>query len=184
MDRPLRLVALLVVIAAAVIAAIALLGGDDDDESGSGAAEVETVKGPEGHAFTLAKPAGWAEVPADQREELPGDPLLVLRQDDQEGLVVVNVQPGKVSNFDKQVKTLDRRLKKAIPDFRKVGARVVQVKAGEALLYSYARTKRGTAHTILVVPAKQRTYTLNGAVPAGSKKAAQDVGRILLSFDI
>jgi hypothetical protein len=180
-----RIVALLVVIAAVVIVAISLIGGDEDEDNGGGSGvDVETVTGPAGHAFTLAKPAGWGEVAADQRQQLPGDPLLVLRHDEQKGLVLVNVQAGKVGNFDKQVRTLDRRLKKAIPDFRKVGARVVRVKAGRALLYSYARTKRGTAHTILVVPAKQRTYTLNGAVPAGSKKTAEDVGRILLSFDI
>jgi hypothetical protein len=106
-----------------------------------------------------------------------------LRRDDQKGLVVVNVQPGKVKNFDRQVTTLDRRLGKAIPDFRKVGARVVEVEAGKALLYSYARPKRGTAHTLLVVPAGDRSYTVNGAVPAGENDAAREMGAILLSFD-
>jgi hypothetical protein len=95
----------------------------------------------------------------------------------------VNVQPGKVKNFDTQVKTLDRRLGKAIPDFQKVGARIVEVKAGKALLYSYARRERGTAHTLLVVPAGDRSYSVNGAVPAGENDAAREMGSILLSFE-
>jgi hypothetical protein len=51
------------------------------------------------------------------------------------------------------------------------------------MLYSYAREERGTAHTLLVVPAGDRSYSLNAAVPAGAKDAAQEVGQILLSFD-
>ncbi len=178
--RPLRLVALLAIIATIVFAVLALTGGDDDDGGGGG---TTTVNGPAGDEFTLEVPAGWTEVPADQRQAIPGDPLVVLRRENQQGLIVVNVQPGKVKSFDNQVRVLDRSLKKAIPDFQKVGARIVTVKAGEALLYSYARRERGTAHTLLVVPAGDRSYSLNAAVPAGAKDAAQEVGAILLSFD-
>jgi hypothetical protein len=178
--RPLRLVAFVAIIAAVVIGVIALTGDDDSDTGGGG---TTTVTGPADNEFTLQAPAGWTEVPADQREAIPGQPLAVLRRDDQQGLIVVNVQPGKVKSFDSQVRVLDRRLKKAIPDFQKVGARIVTVKAGKALLYSYARRERGTAHTLLVVPAGDRSYSLNAAVPAGAKDAAQQVGAILLSFD-
>ncbi len=177
--RPLRLVALLAIIAAVVVAVLALTGGDDDGAGGG----TTTVNGPAGNEFTLETPAGWTAVSEDQRGAVPGDPLVVLRRDEQKGLVVVNVQQGKVNNFDKQVRTLDRRLGKAIPDFRKVGARVVEVEAGRALLYSYARPKRGTAHTLLVVPAGDRSYSVNGAVPAGEDEAAREMGAILLSFD-
>ena len=179
--RPLRLVVLLAAIASVVVAVLALTGGDDESDGGS--STTTTVSGPAGDEFTLEVPAGWTEVPADQREAIAGDPIMVLRRDEQQGLIVVNVQPGKVKDFDKQVKVLDRRLEKAIPDFRKVQARVVTVKAGKGLLYSYAREERGTAHTLLVVPAGDRSYSLNAAVPAGAKDAAQEVGQILLSFD-
>jgi hypothetical protein len=177
---PLRLVALLAIIVAVVVAVLALTGGDDDEGDGGG---TTTVTGPAGNEFTLETPAAWTEVPADQREGIPGDPLVVLQREDQQGLIVVNVQPGEVKSFDNQVRVLDRRLEKAIPDFEKVGARIVSVKAGKALLYSYARKERGTAHTLLVVPAGDRSYSLNAAVPAGAKDAAQEVGAILLSFD-
>jgi hypothetical protein len=178
--RPVRLVALLALVAAVVIGVITLTGDDEDSDSGGGRT---TLSGPAENQFTLQVPDGWSEVGADQREALPGDPLMVLQRDEQQGLVVVNVQNGRVKNFDAQVRTLDRSLKKAIPDFKKVGARIVDVKAGKALLYSYARQERGTASTILVVPAGDRSYSLNGTVPAGENDAAREMGAILLSFD-
>jgi hypothetical protein len=179
--RPLRIVGLLAIVAAVVIGVIALTGDDDSD---SGGGSTTTVSGPADNEFTLQVPDGWTEVAADQRQAVPGEPLMVLQRDDQTGLVVVNVQQGKVKNFDAQVRTLDRRLEKAIPDFEKVGARIVEVKAGKALLYSYARKERGTAHSLLVVPAGDKSYSLNGAVPAGENDAAREMGAILLSFDL
>lgn len=169
-------------IIAAVVIGVMALTGDDDGDNGGGASTT-TITGPADNEFTLQVPAGWTAVPADELAGIPGDPLAVVRRDEQKGLVVVNVQPGKVKNFDAQVRTLDRRLGKAIPDFEKVGARIVDVKAGKALLYSYARRERGTAHTLLVVPAGDQSYTVNGAVPAGEDDAAREMGAILLSFD-
>jgi len=96
----------------------------------------------------------------------------------------VNAPAQREQDLDAIAAQLDRRLRKEIDDFRKVGARVVDVEAGPALLYSYARTDAGTAHTLLVVPTAARTYTVNAAVPAGAEDAAKEVGKILLSFDI
>lgn len=177
-----RRLALRVAVAAAVIAALVFglstLGGDD------GGDEVATVKGPPGNDFTLARPDGWREVPDDEREGLPGDPLLVMRRGQGQGLLVVNAPSDSERDLDRVSRSLDKRLQKAIPDFRKASARVVEVEAGQALLYSYARGRRATAHTILVVPTDDRTYTLNAVVPAGADDAAREVGRMLFSFDL
>ena len=172
----LKIAAIAVVIALAIAAAIVLLGGDNDEEA--------TVKGPPGHDFTLERPDGWTEVSDDEREGLPGDPLVVMRRGEGEGLVIVNAPSGTERDLDAVAKNLDKRLEEEIPDFRKASARVVEVEAGPALLYSYARTRKATAHTILVVPTNDRTYTLNAAVPAGAEDAAREVGRILFSFDV
>jgi hypothetical protein len=178
-----RRTALRVAVAAAVIAALvfglsSLLGGDDGGE------EAATVKGPPGEDFTLVRPDGWSEVSDDEREGLPGNPLLVMRRGEGQGLLIVNAPSGSERDLEKVSRSLDERLQNAIPDFRKASARVVEVKAGPALLYSYARAQKATAHTILVVPTDDRTYTLNGVVPAGADDAAREVGRILFSFDV
>jgi hypothetical protein len=164
--------------AAAIVVGAITLGGDDDGD------EVATVEGPPGNDFTLARADGWREVPDDEREELPGNPLLVMRRGQGQGLLIVNAPSGSERNLDRVSRSLDRRLRKAIPDFRKASARVVEVEAGQALLYSYARGRRATAHTILVVPTDDRTYTINAVVPAGADDAAREVGAMLFSFDI
>lgn len=172
------------VVAAVAVAGIVLgaitLGGDDD----AGDDGEATVAGPPGNEFTLLRPEGWRELSSDERESLPGEPLAVLRREEGQGLVVVNAPARRERDLDAISRRLDARLKKALPDFRRVGARAVRVKAGRALLYSYARTRRGTAHTVLVVPARSRTYTLNAVVPAGADDAAREVGLILNSFDL
>lgn len=174
----LKVAAIAVTIALAVTGAIALVGGDDDDDGEA------TVSGPPGYEFTLLRPDGWTAVPEAERDLIPGRPLTVLRRGEGSGLVTVNAPEQRQQNLDAIAAQLDQRLKDEIGDFRKVGARVVRVEAGEALLYSYARTRRGTAHTVLVVPTAERIYAVNATVPAGAEDAAKDVGRILLSFDI
>lgn len=176
--KAVRIVAIAVVIALVVVGAIALFGGDGGDDG------QETIKGPAGDEFTLFKPDGWQEVSGDELALIPGKPLAVLRRDEGQGLVTVTAPTEAGSNIEDAAAELDKRLSKALPDFRKVGARIVEVKAGRALLYSYVRTKKATAHTLLVVPGPERTYTVNAVIPAGAEDAARDVGEILNSFDI
>ena len=171
----LRILALAAAVALIVVGAVVLFGGDDHEES--------TVNGPPGHEFTLLRPEGWTEVGAEERDLIPGKPLVVIRRDEGEGLVTVNAPARREQDVEAIAAELDRQLGKAIPDFRKVAARVVRVQAGRALLYSYVRTKKGTAHTLLVVPGEKVTYTVNAVVRAGAEDAARDVGRILNSFD-
>jgi len=157
-------------------AVILLTGGDDEGEP--------TVTGPPGHEFSLLRPDGWKEVSAEELKLIPGKPLAVLRRDAGQGLVTVTAPSEPERDVEAIANELDKRLAKEIRDFRKVAARVVRVKAGRALLYSYVRTKKATAHTLLVVPGKERTYTVSAVIPAGAEEAARDVGEMLNSFDL
>lgn len=173
---PVRLVVLTALAAALVLGTLLLLMGGGD--------RPEPVRGPESHGFTLLKPEGWGELSKAERERFPGRPLAVLRREKNSGVVLVNAQAGQPQGLDDVTRSLDRRLKEGIPDFRKVGAREVRVQAGRALLYSYARKDAGTANTLLFVPAGRGSYTVNAVVPAGGQEAAREVGRILLSFEL
>lgn len=174
--------AVAVAIAAVVFGVLALTG--DDDEGGDDTVEIPAPAGGDGSDFTLAQPDGWTLVPEGESGGLPGNPLAVMRRAEGQGIVIVTAPSGAERDLDRVAKRLDKRLENALPDFRKVGARVVDVEAGPALLYSYVRTRRATAHTTLVVPTEDRTYTLNAVVPAGADDAAREVGRILFSFDV
>lgn len=142
-----------------------------------------TVHGPAGADFSLTEPSGWDALPPDQLNSLPGSPLAVIRQKQGGGVVIVNTQPPSAASLTKLSKQLQAKLKKTIPDFKLVSARTISIPAGQALEISYARTSKGTANTLVVVPAGGRIYTLNAVVPGGQKTAAQQVADIINSFN-
>jgi hypothetical protein len=141
------------------------------------------VHGPAGAPFTVDVPSGWDALPAEELTALPGSPLAVIRQIDDTGVVIVNSQPQTDASLSQLSEELQKKLKDKIPDFQLVGAETIKVRAGEAISISYARTKTGTANTLLVVPAGDRIYTLNSVVPAGQNGAAREASEILRSFD-
>ena len=142
-----------------------------------------TIHGPSGTPFIVSQPEGWESLPEDQLSALPGAPIGALRRTDGNGIVVINTQPGTKGSLQQLSRKLVSKLRNSIPDFKLVSAHTVLVEAGPALSISYARTKQGTADTLLLVPAAGRIYTLNAVVPAGQEDAAHDAGIILSSFD-
>ena len=170
--------AAVVVLALAVGAAVYFFfirGGED---------EPGTVTGPEDAPFTIARPADWEPLSDDELSELPGDPIAALRQEDGNGLVVINTEPTGTSNLPQLSEQIRSRLQQRVPDFNLIKSQTIQVRAGPALSISYARTKQGTSHTLLVVPGDNQTYSLSAVVPAGQQDSARDVGSILSSFDL
>lgn len=142
------------------------------------------VHGPESSPFTVTAPRGWEPVPEGELSGMPGSPLVVLRQSGGEGIVAIGEERGVSRNLTRLSRALRAELRERFPDFKLVRTRRIAVEAGPALSLSYARTRKGTAHTLLVVPAGDRSYTLNAVVPAGHDEAAAAVGEILASFDV
>ena len=167
--------ALVALLLAAGVAALLHFGNGHD---GTGVGDAK--KGP---SFTIARPKGWTQVAPAKLATLKGHPLAVLRQSEGKGLVVVNTRgksPGTLGGFSSQ---LDRQLSARLPDFKRLTARAVNVRAGKALLYTYLRRSKGTVNTVVVVPGKTRSYVLNAVVPTGARKTARQVGAMLASFD-
>ena len=168
-------VALLGGIAVAAVIVLLLTGGDD---------QIEPAQGPADNPFTVTRPSGWESLSPEQLATLPRQPVAVLSQTDGKGIVVINLNPRTNADLSKLSDRLEARLSNKIPDFKLVESRPVTVQAGRALSLSYARTKKGTATTLLVVPTSEGLYTLNAVVPAGQDAAARDAARILSSFDL
>ena len=168
-------VAALVVAAAAVFAVPNLRS---DDTGGSSVAS-----GPEGAPFTMDRPAGWKQASTAQLGTTPGRPLAVLTRTDGKGMIVVNVRPKAPSSLRGFTDQLDHQLDKRLSDFKRLEARTVKIRAGEAYLYTYVRKKKGTVNSVVVVPGKDRSYVLNAVVPSGARSAARQVGGMLASFD-
>ena len=173
--RLLAAVALVVLLAAAGVAAL-LYFGKGHDGTGIGGGE-------NGSPFTIARPQGWQQVAPAKLATLKGRPLAVLRQGDGKGLVVVNSRAKADKSLRGITTELDQQLSKRLSDFKRLSARTIKVKAGDAFLYTYLRRSKGTVNTVVVVPAKDRTYVLNAIVPTGARKTARQVGAMLASFD-
>jgi hypothetical protein len=151
----------------------ALAGGEDKQGK---------LEGPNG-AFVLSYPENWAPLSKQELEQLPGSPLAAVRQTDSKGILIISSQGRVPRDLDKLTRQLDRRLKKRIPDFKKVSSKSVSIKAGPAFMYSYIRKRKGTAHSVVVVPTGSGGFTLNVVVQAGAPDVAQQAASMIRSFD-
>jgi hypothetical protein len=170
------LVALVAALAGAALAA-GLITGVGSDDSAPRAKELR------GKGFTLGYPAGWMPVSADQLASLRGKPVAVVRRADGNGTVVVRQTAApKDQSLRKLTRDLTAGLQRRFPDFSFVSARVVPVRAGDAFLYTFTRTKAQTAQTVALVRVGRANFTVNGVARTGDPRAAQEVAAIVRSF--
>jgi hypothetical protein len=169
------IVAGLVVIATAGFAIKAVT---DDGRSDGGRIEGTS------DSFKLSYPEGWEPLSENRLKNLPGNPLAVVRRKDGKGYVILRREKQAPRNFSAFSAQLTRELDQRVPDFQRQSSRIVRTRAGEAFFYSYIRRRAGTVHSVLVVPAGERSYALNTVSRGGSEQAAREIARILLSFDL
>jgi hypothetical protein len=115
--------------------------------------------------------------------DAPGAPVAGLRRDDGSGFVFVRQEGRAPKDFGSFSNELTRELKKLVPDFQKRSARVIKVAGGQAFFYSYIREKKGTVHTVVVLPAGERSYALNTVSQGGREDVAREIAQMVLSFN-
>ena len=171
------LIALLAALAGAAIAAGMLVATRDDAPAPAHAKELRADD------FALAYPAGWAPTRADELAKLPGRPAAIVRRKDGKGVVIVR---RKAAPRDQSLKALTRDLSagldKRFDDFRFVSSRVARVRAGNAFLYTFVRTKQKTAQSIALVRVGKTNFTLDAVAASGDPRAAREVAAIVRSF--
>jgi len=135
--------------------------------------------------FRIEYPTTWRPLSKDELAALPGNPLAVLRRDDGKGFLVIRAERGQpASNLAAFSRDLRGELQRRVPDFQPRSSKTVKVRAGNAHFSSYIRKRTGTVHTVVVVPAGTRTYTLNTVSRGGSDDVAREIARMILSFDV
>jgi hypothetical protein len=187
MRKRLPLIAALAgVVAIAVVATLLVTGGGDDGDTKAeplapalkGGKRLEADK-----AFRLNYPKTWERVSNADLGVKAGTPLAAIRRTDGAAQMIVQ-RAGKLAETLPQVSDgLTKRLKKQIKDFRLVKTASVKIPAGEALSYTFVRTKTGQVQNLTVVPQGKRTYTLNSVVSGKAEGAAREVAAIVRSFD-
>lgn len=173
-------IALLTLLALGAAAAAVLVFVDPfgSDEGSSG----PVLRGPESAPFEIDYPRTWRPLTNEELATLPGQPLAVIRREDGRGTVVISQRPPVTQPLTELPRGLKRTLSRRFPDFREVGAKVATLGESRALIYSFARTKTGTAQTLVIVPSGNHSYTLNAVVPPRSPDSAREVGAMIATF--
>jgi hypothetical protein len=172
------LVAVLAALVGAAITVAAVLGAN-----GGSSPRVPHATTIAGGDFSIAFPAGWTAVKADQLAKLPGRPAAMVRRNDRHGAVVVRRKGApKNQSLKALTKSLTTQLKGRFPDFRFVSSRVVRLRGGNAFLYTFLRTKSKVAQSIAIVRVGKTSFTLDAVAAAGDNRAAREVAAIVRSF--
>jgi hypothetical protein len=164
------------VVALAVVVFLLLRGGGNDGPKTLGGSPAP---------FSIVYPSTWKPFNQAELAAFNQPPVAVLRQKDGKGILVLRVEKPFGGNLQKFALDLRKELDKRLNDFREVRTRVIKTEAGNAFFYSYIRTKRGTVHTIVVIPAgNQRSYALSSVSQPGANDVARDIGRMVTSFSL
>jgi hypothetical protein len=123
--------------------------------------------------FSIAAPAGWSIA--------RGPSTAVLRRGDGRGTVTVRRIPALSGDLRTVARELTAQLRRQIPGFRLVSARIGRVRAGGAFLYTFVRGN-GTVQSLTVTKVGGATYRIDTVVPAGAPDAAREAGAAVGSF--
>jgi hypothetical protein len=133
--------------------------------------------------FSMTYGRGWAAVPTSRLARVPSKPVAMIHRKGGKGLVTVR-RTGSAQMADprKLATGLRTQLASRFPDFRAVSARVVKIRAGQAFLFTFVRTRSRVVQTIALAAVGGRTFQLEGIVPGDSPQAAREAADILSSF--
>ncbi len=168
------ILAALLVVALIVIVAVKVTGGEDGGK----------LTGPESDPFTLSYPAGWKKMSESELNKLANPTLAGVTQEDGRGRLLVSSKKPVRKDLEKLSSELKRELKKRVSGFKEVSAKVIRVRAGPALFYSYTEKGTGTTQSIVVVPAGSRSYQMNITAESGAADVGRQVEDMILSFDL
>jgi hypothetical protein len=146
------------------VAAFMLLGGKEKK------APPKAYNGSNG-AYTLKYPESWR----------PGAEGELTRSD---GAARVTVRDGASvpADLDDFTRELEGELKERYPDFRKRSVNLVTVAAGQGYSYTFARTRARKEQTVVIVPAGESGYRIDGISDTGAAPAAREMAEIIRSF--
>jgi hypothetical protein len=153
--------------ALAALAAVAVLAG-----CGSGAGT-----GADAGSYHLKLPAHW-----QQRSSTPAGVVAVYVRSDHTALLTIKSEPRRIGVSPRFAHGIDVQLRRRLKGYRPLSHQIVVTKAGPAFLFTYTQTVGGELTSILLVPARGRSYVLDAVSDPASKAATRDIGRIFHSF--
>ncbi len=150
--------------AVAVLAALAIFGA-----GGSTPQAPHFYTGP-ASAYRILEPSGWRPLPHGTG----------LERADGRGLVVVQPTTLPAGSVNALARSLTSSLRRRFGSFKPVAARLVPVRAGSGLLYSFVTGSE--LHSLVITGIRGRAYSIDSVVPVSAREAAAEAGAIAGSF--
>lgn len=142
----------------------------------------KTLVGPRGDAIGVRYPDEWRSLTREQLDALPTAALAVLVRKDGKGVVSIRRDKAAPRISATFVRDLERELKGRVPDYRGISAKILTIPAGEVFFFSYVRKRKGTLHTVVIVPSGDHSYVVDTVSDPGSKAASEEIGDMIRSF--
>jgi hypothetical protein len=163
-------------IAGALVLALclALTGGGAEAKPVAKPATTTTWTAPDG-SFSISTPRGWKAVAS-------GPAASVLQRSDNRGVVVIRRRAAVTEPLDALAAKLERKLRRHIADFQPAGSRLAAVGGGQGLVYTFVRPKANEVQSVVVVPAGDRSYTLDLVADGGAPEVARELAGMVRSF--
>ena len=133
-----------------------------------------TWKAPDG-SFSISTPRGW-------KATASGPAATVLERGDKRGVVVVRRRAALTDPLETLAAKLERKLRRHIADFQAAGSRLAAVGGGQGLVYTFVRPKANEVQSVVVVPARDRSYTLDLVADGGAPEVARELAGMVRSF--
>jgi hypothetical protein len=154
-----------VLVAVIGVAAFALLGGKDKPSP------PKPYSGADGAYTVMYPPDTWRTVEEGRLARKDGTAILNIRE--------VSAAPADLDDFMRDVKA---ELQQRYPDLRERSANLVSVSAGQGYSYTFTRTRARKEQTVVIVPAGERGYRLDGVSDTGVRPPATELAQIIRSF--
>ena len=167
-------------LAALAVGLVAFFGARTIGDDGGGGGTVKVAE----QGFTLDYPDTWTPISKEELALYPGSPQLVLERDGNSGQFVVRRESKAAPTQKSFGDELDKEISDRVPDYQPGTVRTVKTAAGSAFYFSYARTKAGTANSIVVVPDGSASFVLESSSAASDRDAAKDIAAMIGSFGI
>ena len=149
-----------------VLTLMALLG------SGAQSSDTHLLRG---SGFSMSVPAGWRTARADGTAAM-------LRREDGHGVVIVRRADPVQGDLRTVARDLTTELRRQVPGFKLVSARIGRVRAGGAFVYTFVRGTSGAAQSLALTKVGGVTYRIDTIVPGNAPEAARQAGAIVASF--
>jgi hypothetical protein len=160
-------------IAGALVLALCLAVGGGGAQA-EPAAKTPAWTAPDG-AYAIAIPHGW-------KATASGPAATVIERADKRGVVVIRRRAAIAEPLESLAGKLQRRLRKQVPDFQPAGTRLATVGGRQGLVYTFVRANANQVQSVVVAPARDRSYTLDLVADGDAPDVARELAGMVRSF--